>query len=120
MANTPSSSGTTSGTLTVRGLPPGVKSRLRVRAARNQRSMEAEARAILEAALAATDDDTTDLATFAQVLFAPLGGVELELPARAPVREPPSLGPRKKRGSARGRDASVAKPLRKATGSRKR
>lgn len=38
-------------TLTIRDLDDGVKSRLRVRAARNGRSMEAEARAILRTAL---------------------------------------------------------------------
>ncbi len=37
--------------VTVRGLSPELKARLRVRAAHNARSMEAEARAILEAAL---------------------------------------------------------------------
>jgi hypothetical protein len=38
--------------LTIRNLDEGVKQRLRERAARNKRSMEAEARAILEAAVA--------------------------------------------------------------------
>jgi hypothetical protein len=49
--------------------------------------MEAEARAILEAALAAPEDETTDLAR-----FAPLGGVDLQLPPREPAREPPDFG----------------------------
>jgi plasmid stability protein len=39
-------------TLTIRDLDEAVKTRLRVRAAHNGRSMEAEARAILRAALA--------------------------------------------------------------------
>ena len=67
--------------VTVRGLTPELKARLRVRAAHNARSMEAEARAILEAALSAPDDDTTDLGAFARGLFAPIGGIELELPS---------------------------------------
>ncbi len=77
--------------VTVRGLAPEMKARLRVRAAHNARSMEAEARAILEAALSAPEEDPTDLAAFARALFAPLGGVELELPPREPAREPPNL-----------------------------
>jgi hypothetical protein len=54
--------------------------------------MEAEARAILEAALAAPEEDPTDLAAFARGLFAPLGGVDLELPPRDPARDPPGFG----------------------------
>lgn len=80
-----------SGAVTIRGLAPDLKNRLRVRAAQNDRSMEAEARAILEAALAAPEEDQTDLAAFARGLFAPLGGVELDLPAREPVRDPPTF-----------------------------
>lgn len=80
--------------VTVRGLAPELKARLRIRAAHNARSMEAEARAILEAALSAPEEDPTDLAAFARALFAPLGGVELELPLREPAREPPDLGER--------------------------
>jgi len=80
------------GAVTVRGLAPELKARLRIRAAHNARSMEAEARAILEAALTAPEDDATDLASFARGLFAPLGGVELELPPREPARDPPDLG----------------------------
>lgn len=78
--------------VTVRGLDPELKARLRVRAAHNARSMEAEARAILEAALSAPEEDPTDLAAFARSLFVPLGGVELELPQREPAREPPDFG----------------------------
>ena len=80
------------GGVTVRGLAPALKTRLRVRAAHNGRSMEAEARAILEAALANPEEEATDLASFARGLFAPLGGVELELPTREPAREPPDFG----------------------------
>lgn len=82
------------GAVTVRGLAPEFKARLRVRAARNARSMEAEARAILEAALAAPEEEATNLASFARGLFAPLGGVVLELPTREPAREPPDFNSR--------------------------
>lgn len=78
--------------VTVRGLAPEMKLRLRVRAAHNARSMEAEARAILEAALALPEAEATNLAVFARSLFVPLGGVELELPRREPAREPPDFG----------------------------
>lgn len=82
----------TGGAITVRGLAPELKARLRVRAAHSARSMEVEARAILEAALSAPAEDATDLAAFARGLFAPLGGVELELPSREPARDPPRFG----------------------------
>ena len=78
--------------VTVRGLTPELKARLRVRAAHNGRSMEAEARAILEAALSAPDDETTDLGAFARGLIAPIGGIDLALPSRGPQRQPPELG----------------------------
>ncbi len=94
MPTQPGSDRPASGAVTVRGLAPAIKARLRVRAAHNARSVEAEARAILEAALAEPEDATTDLASFARALFAPLGGMELELPVREPAREPPDFGAR--------------------------
>lgn len=94
MAESPTEAAPAGAAVTVRGLAPELKARLRIRAAHNARSMEAEARAILEAALGAPEEDTTDLAAFARTLFAPLGGVELELPPREPAREPPDLGER--------------------------
>ena len=92
MAEFPADTAPAGTAVTVRGLAPELKARLRVRAAHNARSMEAEARAILEAALSAPEEDPTDLAAFARALFAPLGGVELELPPRELAREPPDLG----------------------------
>lgn len=78
--------------VTFRGLAPELKARLRIRAARNSRSVEAEVRAILEAALAVPTEDQADFGAFARLLFAPLGGVELELPPRDPARDPPDFG----------------------------
>ena len=78
--------------VTVRGLSPELKARLRVRAAHNGRSMEAEARAILESALSAPDDESTDLGAFARGLIAPIGGIDLVLQSRGPQRQPPDLG----------------------------
>lgn len=64
--------------VSIRDLDDGVKQRLRIRAAENGRSMEAEMRAILTAAV-------SEKVGFAQALltrFSALGGVDLELPAR--------------------------------------
>ena len=78
--------------ITVRGISSELKTRLRVRAAHNARYREAEARLILEAALAEPEESTMDLVSFARSLFEPLGGVDLELPPRELVRDPPDLG----------------------------
>ena len=78
-------------TLTIRNVDPTVKERLRVRAARNGRSMEAELRHILNATLAADGAREPNLAEAIRRRFAPLGGVELELHPSVPVGEPPRL-----------------------------
>lgn len=75
--------------ITIRKLPPGVKQRLRVRAARHGRSMEAEARAMLVATLATTEAPAPDLFERIHARFAPLGGVVLNLPPREPPRPVP-------------------------------
>jgi antitoxin FitA len=77
--------------LTIRRLDDAVKARLRIRAARNGRSMEEEARLVLSAALAKKPKRSMNLAESIRRLVAPLGGVELELPPREPVREPPDF-----------------------------
>ena len=77
--------------ITVRNLDDDVKQRLRVRAAVNGRSMEAEAREILKAALAVEAGPTKDLGTAIHERFAPYGGVELEIPPREPMRDPPTF-----------------------------
>jgi antitoxin FitA len=68
--------------LSIRDLDDGVRERLRVRAARNGRSMEAEVRAILTEAVAEPDDSPGLFGTLMD-RFAELGGVELDLPPRA-------------------------------------
>ena len=78
-------------TVTIRRLDEKTKAKLRVRAAQNGRSMEEEAREILRRALEREPAAATDLATAIRELFLPLGGVELELPERGPMREPPDL-----------------------------
>jgi len=81
---------TPTASLNIRQLDPALKERLRIRAAHHGHSMEAEARAILKAVLMEKQPVTgADLATAIRRRFAPLGGVELELPPRQPGREPP-------------------------------
>lgn len=81
-------------TLTIRNVDAGVKERLRVRAARHGRSMEAEARSILSEAVAGDrDQPQLNLAEAIRRRFAPLGGVDLDLPPAEFVDKPPSFDP---------------------------
>lgn len=77
--------------ITIRNLDDDIKQRLRVRAAGHGRSMEEEARDILRRVL----DDAApprDLAAAIRARVTPAARVDLELPAREPMREPPRLG----------------------------
>ena len=69
-------------TLTIRNVDAAVKERLRVRAARHGRSMEAEVRAILRERFAAPAPEL-GLGTRIHERFAALGGIDLELPQRS-------------------------------------
>jgi plasmid stability protein len=80
--------------ITIRNLDEQTKARLRVRAAHRKRSMEDEARNILRAALAEESAASRNLAEAIIRRFEPLGGIELPLPAREPMREPPKPGRR--------------------------
>ena len=75
--------------ITIRNLGDEVAARLRARAASGGRSVEEEARLILTEAIHRTPEPTKGLGTALHELFRPLGGVELELPPREPMREPP-------------------------------
>ncbi len=77
--------------ITVRNLEEGLKRRLRIRAAENGKSMEQEARDILSAALYGPPSTGKDLVRAIRNRFAHLGGVDLELPPREPMREPPDF-----------------------------
>ena len=68
--------------VSIRDLDDSVREKLRVRAARHGRSMEAEMRAILTAAVR-NEDSTQGLFSALVDRFAELGGVELDLPPRA-------------------------------------
>ena len=79
-------------TLTIRNIETTVKERLRMRAARHGRSMEAELRSILDQVLDADEDRCApNLAEAIRRRFAPLGGVELEFHPPVAVGEPPVL-----------------------------
>jgi len=76
--------------ITIRNLDPALKERLRVRAAQHGQSMEAEARRILQTILAPQEaSPVRHLYDRIRARFAPLGRVDIELPTRELVREPP-------------------------------
>ena len=77
--------------ITIRNLDEDVKRRLRVRAAENGRSMEAEARDILRRSLSEAPSPPKDLARAIHARSAAVGGVELQLPERGPMRPPPEF-----------------------------
>ena len=77
--------------ITIRNLNDDVKIGIRKRAAGNGRSMEEEVRVILCEALGRENVPDKGLGTAIHELFKPFGGVELELPPRAPMREPPGF-----------------------------
>ena len=78
-------------TLTIRGLAEEVHARLRVRAARNGRSMEAEVRAILEERLVPIQSGI-GLGSRIHARFAALDDAELTPPPRRDPPRAPDLG----------------------------
>jgi antitoxin FitA len=72
-------------TIVIRNLDPAVKRKLEIRAARNGRSMEAEAREVLSDVVQeppAKRQKKVGLGTALHRRFAALGGVELKIPQR--------------------------------------
>ncbi len=76
--------------ITIRNLDDALKRKLRIRAAEHGQSMEEEVREILRQAVGEASPPR-DLAAAIRKRMAPLGGVDLDIPAREPVREPPSF-----------------------------
>jgi plasmid stability protein len=72
-------------TLTIRNLEPALEERLRLRAARNGRSVEDELRRILSATLGEERNPEINLAAAIRRRFLPLGGIELEPHPPVPV-----------------------------------
>jgi antitoxin FitA len=77
--------------ITIRDLDETVKRKLRLRAAQRNRSMQDEARDILRTALALEPAQAGNLADAIRRRVERLGGVELALPVRGPMREPPDF-----------------------------
>ncbi len=77
-------------TLHIRDLKDTVKEKLRVRAARNGRSMEAEARAILEEATQKRESTEHPYHAIRRAV-AKYGPLDIEFPPRGPAREPPTF-----------------------------
>jgi antitoxin FitA len=77
--------------LTIRRLEERTKQRLRVRASRNGRSMEEEARQILKAALNEKAIGEPNLYEAIRRIIGPLGGVNLPEVPRGPMRPPPNF-----------------------------
>ena len=74
--------------ITIRNLDDALKQRLRVRAAEHGRSMEEEAREILREAVG-NSRPPQNLAAAIRKRVAPAGGIDLDIPPRQPMREPP-------------------------------
>ncbi len=77
--------------ITIRNISEELKRSLRIRAAEHGCSMEEEARSILRSTLDRQPSPPKNLAEAIHARFAPLGGLELELPPREPMREPPTF-----------------------------
>lgn len=77
--------------MTIRNIDDRLKQRRRIRAATHGRSMEDEARDILKTALAQQEPTPGNLAGAIRARLQPLGGIELEIPAREPIRDPPDF-----------------------------
>ena len=77
--------------MTIRNIDDRLKQRLRIRAATHGRSMEDEARDILKTVLAQQEPTPGNLAGSIRARLQPLGGIELEIPAREPIRGAPDF-----------------------------
>jgi antitoxin FitA len=77
--------------ITIRNLDDDLKKRLRVRAAEHGRSMEEEARQILNDGLNEKKKSGARILEQIRAIVEPIGGIELELPPREPIRDPPDF-----------------------------
>jgi plasmid stability protein len=79
-------------TMTIRNVDDELKSRLRVRAAMHGRSMEDEAREILRASLSTEPQrQESSWVDSVRARVEAAGGVDLDLPHREPMRDPPNF-----------------------------
>ena len=77
--------------MTIRRLEDSTKRKLRIRASRNGRSMEEEARQILKAAVSEKAETGLNMVESIRRKFAPLGFVNLPEVPRGPMRPPPTF-----------------------------
>ena len=77
--------------ITIPDLDDVLELRLRMQADSHGRSVEDEARDILQAALQREPLRAGGLVASIRAKFAPLGGMELPVMPREPIREPPSF-----------------------------
>ena len=77
--------------LTIPDREEPLETSLRERAVRHGRPVEEEARAILREALACEAAPEENLYAAIRRRFEPLGGVELEIPPRDAMRDPPDV-----------------------------
>ena len=77
--------------ITIRNLDDDVKTRLRVRAADNGRSMEEEEARLILRDIVGRKPSSRNLTTIIRSHFGPANGVDLELPPREAGRETPSF-----------------------------
>lgn len=79
------------GSILIRNVDERLKQRLRLRAAKRGRSMEDEARDILKTALAKEAQAPKSMYEAIRKRIEPLGGVDLPILPRDPLREPPKF-----------------------------
>jgi plasmid stability protein len=79
--------------ITIRNLDDQLKQRLRMRAAERGRSMEEEAREILQGTLKPSSGSGAELYAAIRADVEPVGGIRLEPLLREPARDPPFTGP---------------------------
>ena len=77
--------------ITIRNIDERTKRRLRLRAAKLNRSMEEEVRQILRSALAEESNPAGNLAEAIARRFRPLGGENVDTPRRRSGRPPPTF-----------------------------
>ena len=77
-------------TMTIRNLDDRVKAEIRMRAAKHGRSMEEEARRLLDLAVRLPDEEV-GLGTAIRRRFAPHGAFKLQPLPRGPMRRPPKF-----------------------------
>ena len=77
--------------ITIRNLGDEIMNRLKMRADAHDRSIAEEVSAILQETVANDSSTPDNLISFRRECFAEIGPVDLELPVREPMREPPDF-----------------------------